>query len=270
MEKRKYPISFLVLAILIIILIAIALLAPVLAPNDPNKSSLMDALQGPSIQYPLGTDPLGRCILSRLLYGGRVSIFSSLVIIAIVFVLGTSIGVFSGYTGGITDTVLTKIISITQAFPKIILAIAIAGVLGIGIRNTIIALCIVEWAEYARMARSLTIGIKDRTFIKAARICGNSEFKIMFRHVLPNIIPPLIVNASLGIATMIMEVAALAYLGVGVQSPMAEWGAMMNTGKDYAQTNISLIIIPGMAIFITAVLFNLFGEKIRDVLDTKN
>ena len=270
MERKKYPVSFWVLAVLIMLLIAAAVFAPVWAPNDPNKSSLMDALKGPCQQFPLGTDPLGRCLLSRMLYGGRVSIFSSLIITASVFVLGTVIGVFSGYTGGAVDMVLTKIISITQAFPKIILAIAIAGVLGIGIKNTIIALCIVEWAEYARMARSLTRSVKERTFIKAAKICGCGEIKIMFRHILPNIIPPLIVSASLGIASMIMEVAALSYLGVGVQSPMAEWGAMMNTGKDYIQTNISLVLVPGAAIFITAVIFNLFGEKIRDVLGTRN
>ena len=269
MEKRRYPASFWVLLILITALFAVAVSAPVLAPNDPNKSSLMDALKGPSAQFPLGTDPLGRCLLSRMLYGARVSIFSSLIIIAIVFAFGTAVGVFSGYTGGAADMILTKVISITQAFPKIILAIAIAGVLGIGIKNTIIALCIVEWAEYARMARSLTVGIKERTFIKAARICGKSRIDIMFEHILPNIMPPLIVNASLGIASMIMEVAALSYLGIGVQSPMAEWGAMMNTGKDYVQTNISLVIVPGAAIFITAVIFNLFGEKIRDVLEAK-
>ena len=247
MERKKYPVSFWVLAVLIMLLIAAAVFAPVLAPNDPNKSSLMDALKGPCQQFPLGTDPLGRCLLSRMLYGGRVSIFSSLIITASVFVLGTVLGVFSGYTGGAVDMVLTKIISITQAFPKIILAIAIAGVLGIGIKNTIIALCIVEWAEYARMARSLTRSVKERTFIKAAKICGCGEIKIMC-----------------------MEVAALSYLGVGVQSPMAEWGAMMNTGKDYSQTNISLVLVPGAAIFITAVIFNLFGEKIRDVLGTRN
>ncbi len=270
MERKKYPLSFWILTVLILLLILSALFAPALAPNDPNKTSLMDALKGPSAQFPLGTDPLGRCLLSRMLYGGRVSIFSSLIITACVFVSGTLIGVFSGYAGGIADAVLTKIISITQAFPKIILAIAIAGVLGIGIKNTIIALCVVEWAEYARMARNLTRGVKERTFIKAAKICGYSQFKIIFRHILPNIIPPLIVNASLGIASMIMEVASLSYLGVGVQSPMAEWGAMMNTGKDYIQTNISLVLVPGAAIFITAVIFNLFGEKIRDILDTRN
>lgn len=266
-KSRRYPASFYAMTVLILLLFVIALAAPVLAPNDPYHTELSDALQGPSRQYPLGTDPMGRCMLSRILYGARVSIFSSLCIIGIVFVIGTAIGVVSGYTGGIADRILTKIITIMQAFPKFILAIAIAGVLGIGIRNTILALCLVEWAEYARLARSLTLGVRGRTYIRAARVCGEGRMRIMVRHIIPNIIPPLIVNASLGISAMIMEVAALSYLGVGVKSPMAEWGAMMNTGKDYMQTNISLVLIPGAAIFLTAVLFNLFGDKQRDILD---
>ncbi|MCI9099162.1 MAG: ABC transporter permease [Lachnospiraceae bacterium] len=264
---KKYPKSFLCMCGLILVLLLTALAAPFLAPNDPYQTELMYALKGSSAQFPLGTDSLGRCMLSRILYGARTSIFSSLCIIAVVFFLGTGVGVVSGYAGGIADQILTKFITIMQAFPKFILAIAIAGVLGIGIENTIFALCLVEWAEYARMARSLTMGVRQKTYIRAAKVCGESSIKIMARHVFPNIIPPLVVNASLGISAMIMEVAALSYLGVGVESPMAEWGAMMNTGKDYMQTNISLVLIPGAAIFVSAVLFNLFGDKLRDVLD---
>ena len=173
----------------------------------------------------------------------------------------------AGYLGGAVDMVLTKIITIMQAFPKFILAIAIAGVLGIGIKNTILALCLVEWAEYARISRNLSRGVKQRTYIKAAKVCGESRLQIMFHHVLPNVLPTLVVNASLGISSMIMEVAALSYLGVGVKSPMSEWGAMMNIGKDYLQTETRLVIIPGIAIFVVSVLFNLFGDKLRDILD---
>lgn len=259
--------SLYILSGIIIVLLLMALLAPVLAPNDPNKSDLMVALQGASSQYPFGTDPLGRCILSRMLYGARVSIFSSLVITTLVFSIGTFIGVTAGYFGGKTDGVLNKIITIMQAFPKLILAIAIVGVLGVGIGNMIFALCLVQWAEYARLSRSLARSVKQRTFIKSAKICGESDWQIMLRHILPNVIPPLIVNASLGISTMIMEVAALSYLGIGVKSPMAEWGAMLNTGKDYMQTNPSLVLIPGVAIFMVSVLFNLFGDTLRDALD---
>lgn len=266
-RKKTKEISFYILIGLIVILLLAALLAPVLAPNDPFKTELTLALIKPDKEFPLGTDPLGRCVLSRILYGARVSIFSSLCIIGIVFFIGTAIGVTAGYMGGAVDMVLTKIITIMQAFPKFILAIAIAGVLGIGIKNTILALCLVEWAEYARISRNLSRGVKQRTYIKAAKVCGESRLQIMFHHVLPNVLPTLVVNASLGISSMIMEVAALSYLGVGVKSPMSEWGAMMNIGKDYLQTETRLVIIPGIAIFVVSVLFNLFGDKLRDILD---
>jgi len=266
-QNRRYSKSFLILVALIILLFVMALSAPLLAPNNPNKTDLMRSLLKPSAEFPLGCDAMGRCVLSRVFYGARLSIFSSLLIICIIFLAGMMIGVISGYFGGIADNILTKIISIAQAFPKLVLAIAIAGILGIGIRNTIIALCIVEWSEYARLSRSLTFGIRHKTYIKAARICGESHLSIVIRQIMPNIVPTLLVNASLGVATMIMEVAALSYLGLGVKSPMSEWGAMMNAGKDYLQRDTRLVIIPGAAIFIVAVLFNLFGDKLRDVLE---
>ncbi len=269
-EKNKGSKSFLTVCILIALLLGTAVFAPALAPHDPNKTELSLSLLKPCTEYPLGCDAMGRCMLSRILYGARVSIFSSLAIVFTVSCVGTLVGVLCGYFGGVTDTILNKCISIMQAFPKMILAIAIAGVMGIGIENTIFALCIAEWAGYARLSRSLTMGIRNQTFIKAARVCGESHLSIIARQVLPNVIPTLTVNASLGIASMIMEVAALSYIGLGVRSPMAEWGAMMNAGKDYLQTDTRLVLIPGAAIFLAAALFNLFGEKLRDLLDTRS
>ena len=266
MQKQQYSKSFYVMVVLIVLLLAAAVIAPVFAPNDPYATDITRTLEGPSADYPLGTDPLGRCVLSRILYGAQVSIFASLAIVLIVFCVGTVIGVIAGYAGGVVDKILSKIITIIQAFPQMILAIAIAGVLGIGIGHTILALSLIGWAQYARVARSLTLGIKGRTYIQAAKICGESPLKILFRHVIPSVVPPLVVNASIGISTMIMEVASLSYLGIGVQSPMAEWGAMMNTGKDYMQTDVALVLIPGMAILLVSIVFNLFGEKLRDVL----
>jgi ABC-type dipeptide/oligopeptide/nickel transport system permease subunit len=265
-QEKKSGIFFYVITGFVLLLLIVAILAPVLAPNDPYETNLMVAQQGPSRAYPLGTDGLGRCMLSRVLYGARISIFASIAATAIVFFVGTVIGVLCGYFGGVVDMILNKIITIMQAFPQIILAIAIAGLLGIGIVNTIIALCMVQWVGYARLARSFTFSIRQRTFIKAARVCGESHGKIIFRRVIPNIISPLIVNASLGIAAMIMEIAALSYLGVGVAEPMAEWGAMINAGRDYMQTDVKMVLIPGVAIFLTAAIFNLFGEKLRDKL----
>ncbi len=255
-----------VLVVLIVLLTGAALLAPLIAPNDPNETNLTMALLGPSARYPLGTDALGRCMLSRILYGARVSVFSSIAIIAIVLVIGTMVGMLAGYAGGVADRILSKLITLMQAFPKLILAIAIAGILGAGIRSAIIALCLVEWADYARISRNLCRQIRQKTFIKAARLCNASHGQIIVRHLLPNIFPVLIIQASLGIAAMIMEVAALSYLGVGVSPPTAEWGAMINAGRDYMQTRIQLILIPGAAIFTAAALFELLGEKLRDRL----
>lgn len=266
MTKRPTK-SLYLLAGMITLFLLTALLAPVLAPNPPDKTNLAAALQGPSQQFPLGTDHLGRCMLSRLLYGAAVSLFSSLIIIAVVFCTGVFLGVISGYFGGILDAVIAKLVTVVQSFPRLILAIAIAGVLGIGITNTIIALCAINWTEYARLSRSMVLSIKERTFIKAARVCGQSHGEIIWRHVLPNIFPSLIVSASLDISGMIMEVAALSYLGLGVKSPMSEWGSMMNLGQSYLQTNPRLVFLPGIALFFTAVLFNLFGDKLRDALD---
>lgn len=261
MKSKK---SFWVMTALVVVLFLTALFAPLLAPNDPNATHLMAARLGPCSQYPLGTDALGRCMLSRVLYGARTSIFSSLLITLIVFALGVFIGVLSGYFGGWLDAVLNKIITIVQAFPKFVLAIAIGGLLGVGIQHTILALCFVEWTDYARMARSFTLQEKDRTYLKAARVCGESHFSILTRRLIPNIISPLIVNASLGISSIIAEIAGLSYLGVGVKEPMSEWGAMINAGRLYMQTDVRLVLIPGLAIFVTAVIFNLFGEKLRD------
>lgn len=252
---------------LIATLFLVAILAPVIAPNDPYQTDIMNQQQGPSAKYPFGTDHLGRCVLSRILYGATTSLFSSLGIIAIVFLVGSILGILAGYFGGVLDTIIMRITTILQAFPRLILAIALAGVLGVGIGNTILALCVIYWTEYARIARSLVLSIKERTYLKSARVCGENHATILVKHVIPNVFPSLIVTATLDIGTMIMEVAALSYLGLGVKAPMSEWGSMMNLGKQYLQTNPWLIVVPGIAIFITVIIFNLFGDKLRDALD---
>ena len=195
-ESKKERRSFYILAAIAALLVVIALLAPLLAPNDPYETNLMAAQAGPSPEYPLGTDSLGRCMLSRVLYGARLSIFTSLLITAIVFCLGMTIGSLCGYFGGIVDLILNKIITIMQAFPQIILAIAITGIMGIGIRNTIIALCMVLWVDYARLSRSFVFSVKDRDFIKAAKVCGESDMRILFKRIIPNIMKPLIENGA--------------------------------------------------------------------------
>lgn len=255
---------FYILCFLLIVLILIALLAPVLSPNDPYKTDILHQLNAPDSQYPLGTDELGRCMLSRILYGARTSVFASMVVVAAVFIIGAALGILAGYFGGWVDEVLNKITTVFQAFPRMILAIAVAGVLGIGIRNTILALCAVYWTEYARLSRSIVISLKERTFIQAAKVCGESDLGIMVRHIFPNVFPEMIVTAALDIGSIIMEISALSFLGMGIKTPMAEWGAMMSAGRQYMQTNPALIVIPGIAIFVTVIIFNLFGEKLRD------
>lgn len=266
-SKKKSQFFFYFMSFWLVLLFLTAILAPVFAPNDPYKTSILDQLSPASQTYPLGTDELGRCILSRILYGARTSLFASLIVVVVVFILGSALGILAGYFGGWVDALLNRITTIFQAFPRMILAIAVAGVLGIGIKNTVLALCAVYWTEYARLSRSMVISLKEKTFIKSARVCGESHLGIMVRHIFPNIFPNMIVTASLDIGMIIMEISALSFLGMGIKTPMAEWGAMMSAGRQYMQSNPELIVIPGIAIFITVIIFNLFGEKLRDRLE---
>jgi len=268
MEKRKKRgTAFYIISAVIALIILAAVFAPFIAPNDPNEVNLSVALAPFGKKYPLGTDALGRCILSRIIYGARVSVFISLAVTAIVFAAGVLIGVLAGYFGGALDGVLSRLITIMQSFPKIILVIAVAGILGSGVKNIVLALCMVEWVGYARISRSLAFGQRQRTYVKAARVCGESHIRIILKRIIPNIIHPLIVQASLGTAGVIMETAALSYLGVGVEPSTAEWGAMISTGREYLQTNPALVLLPGAAIFIMSALFNMFGEKLRDKMN---
>lgn len=265
--KNQSQFLFYFMSCWLIMLFLIAILAPVLAPNDPYKTNILKQLSPAGQNYPLGTDELGRCILSRILYGARTSLLASFIVVIVVFIIGSALGILAGYFGGWVDALLNRITTIFQAFPRMILAIAVAGVLGIGIENTVLALCAVYWTEYARLSRSMVISLKEKTFIKSARVCGESHFGIMVRHIFPNIFPNMIVTATLDIGMIIMEISALSFLGMGIKTPMAEWGAMMSAGRQYMQSNPELIVIPGIAIFITVIIFNLFGEKLRDRLD---
>ena len=264
---KKNRCFFYGLLILLFLLTLVALLAPVLAPHDPYATSLADALLGPCESYTLGTDQLGRCLLSRIVYGARLSLFSAVTVTVIVFFFGTVVGVCCGYFGGWVDALFHPLITMVQSFPRLILAMAIAGLLGIGIGNMIFALCLVGWVEYARLARSFTQSLRQQTFLQAARLCGESHGRILFCRIVPNILPPLLVQASLGIAGVILEIAALSYLGFGVEEPLAEWGAMISQGRGEMQTHVMLIVYPSIALFLTAALFQLLGEAGRDVIE---
>ena len=224
---------FLILAIGLVIL---AVFSEHLCPYDPYAQNLTSALQPPSLQHPMGTDTYGRDMLSRVISGARASIFSTFILVAVISVLGTAVGVCCGYFGGAADAVMMRISDVCLAFPGLVFAMAIAAILGGGIQNAVIALAVVSWPKYSRIARGQTLALKEEPYIHAAILAGDSSGQIMLRHILPNMLGPVLVTAMLDIGTMMMELAGLSFLGLGAQIPMAEWGSMMSGGRSMIQT----------------------------------
>ncbi|WP_339239096.1 nickel transporter permease [Paenibacillus sp. FSL R5-0517] len=249
--------------------IILAMVAPLLAPHDPLATNFAKVLQPSSAEYPLGTDQLGRCVLSRLLYGARTSLLLTFMMIGIVFVLGVTIGVIAGFARGVTDMVLMRLSDTLMAFPGLIFAIAVVGMLGPGLFNTVLALSVVWWAKYARMARSLVISLQQKEYVAAAAFSGARKIQIIGRTILPNMMSPIIVMAMMDVGGMMLSISGLSFLGLGAQPPNPEWGAMLNEGRRYLQTAPWLLVYPGLAIFSTVIIFNLLGDSLRDVLDPK-
>lgn len=256
-------------AVLAAILILIAIFAEYICPYDPYAQDLMNAQKAPSMEHWLGTDRYGRDMLSRIIIGSTTSIFSTLLLVAIVTVVGTAIGIVCGWSGGKLDTVLMRISDLFLAFPGLVFALAVAGVLGGGIHNAIIALAVIGWPKFARLSRGLTMAQKEETYLMAARLSGSSTLKLLIKHILPNIAGPILVTAVLDIGTMMMELAGLSFLGLGVKPPMAEWGSMINEGRNLLQVSPWMALAPGMAIFVTVMVFNLLGDTLRDYMDPK-
>lgn len=254
---------------LVLLLILLALAAPLIAPYDPLTAEMKNAYLPPSGEHLFGTDKLGRDCFSRILYGASYSLSSVLLLVAVIFAVGTSLGVAAGYFGGKTDTVIMRISDMMISFPGMILAIAIAGILGGSLINAIIALTIVSWTKYARLARSMVLKIKKRDFVKAAVVNGGKPLHILSRHIVPNILPLMVITAASDIGAMMMELAGLSFLGFGSQPPAPEWGLMLNEGRQQLQTAPWLMVFPGLAIFVTVVIFNLWGDALRDVLDPR-
>ena len=255
--------------IIIFLLIFIAIFAPFIAPHDPVDQELKKRLSSPSIEYPLGTDHLGRCILSRLIYGARISLPIAMTVIGITFAIGVTIGAISGYLGGVTDEIIMRIVDVLLTFPGLILALAIIAALGPGIFNAGIALVVVGWAGYTRIVRGSVLSVKEKEFVEGVRALGASDFYILVRHILPNVIAPVIPLAMLGIGYVILAVAGLSFLGLGAQPPMPEWGAMLNDGRAFMRSAPHLMIFPGLAIMVTVLAFNLVGDGLRDALDPR-
>lgn len=261
--------AFAVTSVLVLVLIAIAFAAPVLAPYDPTHAAMKDAFIEPGAQHLFGTDKLGRDCFSRVLYGARASLTGVLVLVASVFVVGTTMGVVSGYFGGKVDMVIMRISDMMISFPGMILAIAIAGIMGGSLVNAVFALTIVSWTKYARLSRSMVLKVKRRDFVEAAIVNGGTPGHILWVHILPNILPMMVITAAADIGALMMELAGLSFLGFGSQPPAPEWGLMLNEGRQQLQTAPWLMFFPGLAIFVTVVVFNLWGDNLRDVLDPR-
>jgi ABC-type dipeptide/oligopeptide/nickel transport system permease subunit len=253
--------------VIIAIVVIVALAAPLIAPHDPDLQDVANRLQGPSLQHPLGTDNLGRDELSRIIYGSRVSVLTTLAVGIAILTIGIVVGIVSGLAGGLVDGLVMRIVDVLLAFPSFLLALAVAGTLGPGLLHLALAMTAVWWVEYARLVRGLVLGVKELPFVEAARALGCSRTRIALRHVLPNVAPPVIVLATLQTSRLLLSLASLSFLGLGVGPPTAEWGSMLNDGKDFLATSPELMLWPGLAITITALGLNLLGDGLRDVLD---
>ena len=261
--------AFAVTTILVFLFLLTAMAAPLLSPNDPTEATMRNAYLPPSAEHIFGTDKLGRDCFSRVLYGARASLSGVLLLVTTVFIVGTSMGVVSGYFGGKVDMVIMRISDMMISFPGMILAIAVAGILGGSLVNAVLALTIVSWTKYARLARSMVLKIKRRDFVEAAVVNGGKPMHILWVHILPNILPIMVITAAADIGALMMELAGLSFLGFGSQPPAPEWGLMLNEGRQQLQTAPWLMVFPGLAIFITVVVFNLWGDNLRDVLDPR-
>ena len=269
-KKNTVKARLIVFLILVAILLLVTIFADKLAPYDPYAQNLSQALQPPSSEHWMGTDRYGRDLFSRVLVGAQTRIFSTLILVGIISVFGTIVGTLCGYYGGVLDSIVMRISDICLAFPGLVFALAVAALLGGGVSNAVIALAVISWPKYARVARSQTLALKSGPFIAAARLSGSTSAQMIFRHVLPNILGPILVTAMLDIGTMMMELAGLSFLGLGAQPPTAEWGNMMSNGRSMLQTYPWIVLSPGLAIFITVVIFNLLGDTVRDYMDPKN
>ncbi|MDO4265857.1 MAG: ABC transporter permease [Eubacteriales bacterium] len=254
-------------AVLIILIILIAVAAPLLAPYDPAAQSLRDRLSAPSLAHPMGTDKLGRDILSRVIYGARVSLVIGLVPTFISMFIGTILGLFAGYYGGKTDFIIMRLADIMLAFPSLLLAMVVMYTLGGGIINIFVALSLVNWASTARVVRAQTLSLKEAEYVEAARSIGVKKTTIIFRHILPNCLPSLIVLFTLNIPSAILSESSLSFLGIGAQPPSASWGLAVTEGKKYLFSEPWIPLAPSFAIMILVMAFNFLGDGLRDVLD---
>ncbi|MBF1131429.1 MAG: ABC transporter permease subunit [[Eubacterium] sulci] len=265
MRQRKTQIG-LAIAILFIL---VAIFAPLIAPNNPTLVDVTVKLQNPSLKYPFGTDQLGRCVFSRIVCGSRYSLFYSFTVLAITLIVGLPVGMIAGYVGGKWDTAIMRVIDIFLAMPSFIIVLAIAGSFGTSGRNLILAMSMSYWANYARVSRALTLKIKGESYFQALKAGGLSHMRIIFKHVLRNIMPSIIALATVEIGSIILSIAGYSFIGLGVKPPTPEWGIMLSESKPFIQTFPQLMMYPGLTIMLIVFGVNMLGEGVQDGLSEK-
>ena len=254
---------------IILLFTLMAVFAPLLAPHSPTLTSLSNRLKGPTAEHPLGTDGIGRDVLSRIIYGSRYSLMSGLISVGIAVLVGTLLGLAAGYYGGWLESLIMRFMDMLLAFPGILLAVAFVAVLGRGYLNAMIAVGLHSVPGFARVVRGSVLSLKEREFVEAARAAGAKDSRIILKHILPNVLTPVIVMATMRLGTTILAAAGLSFIGLGAQPPLPEWGAMLSEGRSYLRSAPHITTFPGIAILLTVVGFNLLGDGVRDALDPK-
>lgn len=266
----KYK-SFTFFSTAAVLIVLAAVFAPVITGGvSPTEGNLLNAIMPPSSEHIFGTDKLGRDIFTRVIYGARSSLTATFAVVAVIFVIGTAMGVLAGYFGGWVDTVIMRFADMMIAFPDLVLAIAVAGILGASVKNAVIAIACVSWTKYARLSRSLVLKIRNRDYVSAAIVTGSKTPYMLVRYMLPNALPTLVITAATDIGSMMLQLASLSFLGFGAKAPAPEWGLMLNEGRAYMQPAPWLMVFPGLAIFVVVVVFNMLGDSLRDILDPKS
>ncbi len=268
LNLKSNPLAVIGLTI-IVLFIALSLLAPFIAPYDPATQNLGNRLAFPDATHWFGTDELGRDILSRILYGGRVTLGMVIAVVVLVAPIGLAIGCIAGYFGGIVDTVLMRVTDVFLAFPRLILALVFVAALKPGVESAVLAIALTAWPPYTRLARAETMTVRGSDFVAAYRLTGASAWRIIARHIAPLCVPSLIVRITLDMSSIIITAASLGFLGMGAQPPSPEWGAMIATAKRFIFEQWWVATIPGIAIFLVSLAFNFLGDGLRDVLDPK-
>ena len=275
--ERRWPLlqrcardrAIIIGALIVGLFVAAAVAAPLVAPHDPTTVDARAILAPPSAEHWLGTDNLGRDTFSRLVYGARWTLGTAALAATAIVVVGITIGLIAGYVGGLLDDVLMRVVDVLLAFPSLVLALAIVGTLGPSLRNVMIGMVAVWWVDYARVIRGLTVGVREREFVAAAHCVGAGAPHVILRHVLPNVVPSVIVLATLELGGLMLAISGLSFLGLGAQPPTPEWGTMLNDGRPFFQRAPQLMLYPGLAITLVVVGCNLVGDGLRDVLDPR-